>query len=38
MLDLDKFDYDEDAELIAWIKEQISISEIYEVAQRLAQY
>jgi CheY-like chemotaxis protein len=38
MLDLDKFDYDEDAELIEWIREQIIISEINEVAQRLAQY
>jgi HPt (histidine-containing phosphotransfer) domain-containing protein len=38
MLDLDKFDYDEDAELIAWIREQIIVSEIFEVAQRLAQY
>ncbi len=38
MVELDKFDYDEDAELIAWIREQLIISEIYEVAQRLAQY
>ncbi len=38
MEELDKTDYEEDAELIAWIKEKIVISEIGEVAERLAQY
>jgi CheY-like chemotaxis protein/anti-sigma regulatory factor (Ser/Thr protein kinase) len=38
MEELDKTDFEEDAELIAWIKEKIVISEIGEVAERLAQY
>jgi len=38
MAELDKADYDEDADLIAWIREKIIISEITEVAERLAQY
>jgi signal transduction histidine kinase/GAF domain-containing protein/DNA-binding NarL/FixJ family response regulator/HPt (histidine-containing phosphotransfer) domain-containing protein len=38
MSELDKTDYEEDTDLIAWIKEKIVISEIGEVAQRLAQY
>jgi len=37
MLELDKNDYEEDADLIAWIREKIVISEIGEVAERLAQ-
>jgi CheY-like chemotaxis protein/anti-sigma regulatory factor (Ser/Thr protein kinase) len=36
--ELDKTDYEEDADLIAWIKEKIVISEIDEVAERLAKY
>jgi HPt (histidine-containing phosphotransfer) domain-containing protein len=38
MLELDKFDYEEDADLMAWIREKIIISEIYEVAEKLSQY
>jgi PAS domain S-box-containing protein len=38
MLELDKFDYDEDVELMTWIREKFMISEIDEVAQRLAEY
>jgi PAS domain S-box-containing protein len=38
MAELDKTDYEEDADLIAWIKEKIVISEIDEVAERLAEY
>jgi len=35
--ELDKTDYEEGADLIVWIKEKIDISEIGEVAERLAQ-
>jgi len=38
MAELDKTDYEEDADLMAWIREKIVISEIGEVAERLAQY
>jgi PAS domain S-box-containing protein len=38
MLELDKFDYDEDVELMTWIREKFMVSEIDEVAQRLADY
>jgi hypothetical protein len=38
MLDLDKFDYDEDADLMEWIREKLIVSEIDEIAQRIAQY
>ncbi|MCL1959334.1 MAG: ATP-binding protein [Spirochaetes bacterium] len=38
MLELDKFDYEEDADLMAWIREKIIISEIGEVAEKLSQY
>ena len=38
MLELDKVDYEEEADLMAWIREKIVISEIGEVAERLAQY
>jgi len=34
--ELDKNDYEEDADLVSWIKEKIVISEIGEVADRLA--
>jgi len=37
MLELDKNDYDEDSELVAWLKEKVVVSEISEIAQRLAQ-
>jgi hypothetical protein len=33
--ELDKYDYDEGADLIAWLKEKIVVSEIDEVAERL---
>jgi PAS domain S-box-containing protein len=36
MTELDKYYYDEDSALIAWLKEKVVISEIGEVAQRLA--
>jgi PAS domain S-box-containing protein len=36
MSELEKYDYDEGADLIAWLKEKINISEITEVATRLA--
>jgi HPt (histidine-containing phosphotransfer) domain-containing protein len=38
ILELDKVDYEEEADLIVWIKEKIVISEISEIAERLAQY
>jgi len=38
MAELEKNDYEEDADLIAFIKEKIEISEIGEAAERLAQY
>ncbi|MCL1959333.1 MAG: ATP-binding protein [Spirochaetes bacterium] len=38
VLELDKTDYEEDADLVAWIKERIVISEIGEVAERLTEY
>jgi len=36
MMELDKYNYDEDTALIAWLKDKIVVSEIDEVAQRLA--
>jgi len=36
--ELDKNDYEEDADLVAWLKEKIVVSEIGEVAERLAKY
>ena len=33
--ELDKYDYDEGADLIAWLKEKIVVSEIDEVAEKL---
>jgi len=36
MAELDKTDYEEDADLMAWIREKIVISEIDEVAKKLA--
>jgi HPt (histidine-containing phosphotransfer) domain-containing protein len=38
MLELEKADYEEDAELVAWLRERIDVSEMGEVAQRLAGY
>ena len=38
MAELDKNDYDEDGDLINWLKEKIVISEIDEAAEKLAQY
>jgi signal transduction histidine kinase/CheY-like chemotaxis protein len=38
MTELESADYDEDTELVAWIREKIDISEIAEVEQRLARY
>jgi PAS domain S-box-containing protein len=38
MSELDNYSYDEGADLAAWLKEKIVISEIDEVAARLAQY
>ena len=38
MSELDNFAYDEGADLIAWLKEKIVISEIDEMAARLARY
>jgi PAS domain S-box-containing protein len=38
MSELNKTDYEEDADLMTWIKEKIDISEIGEVAERLAGY
>lgn len=38
VLELDKTDYEKDADLVAWIKERIVISEIGEVAERLTEY
>jgi len=34
--ELDKYDYDEGADLITWLKEKISISEMTEIVTRLA--
>ncbi|WP_461257311.1 Hpt domain-containing protein, partial [Treponema sp. R80B11-R83G3] len=36
MSELDEYDYDEGSDLVAWLKEKITISEITEVAERLA--
>jgi len=36
MKELDKSDYEEEADLVAWLKEKIVISEVGEVAERLA--
>jgi len=38
MSELDSFSYDEGADLVAWLKEKIVISEIDEMAARLARY
>jgi signal transduction histidine kinase/HPt (histidine-containing phosphotransfer) domain-containing protein len=38
MSELDSYDYEEGSGLVAWLKEKIDISEIGEVAERLAQY
>jgi len=38
MAELDKADYEEDGDLVAWLKEKIDISEIDEAAARLAEY
>jgi hypothetical protein len=38
MLEVDKYDYEEDAELVAWLKDKLVVSEVGEVAQRLADY
>jgi HPt (histidine-containing phosphotransfer) domain-containing protein len=38
MSELDKYDYEEDAELVAWLKEKINVSEFAETAERLAKY
>jgi PAS domain S-box-containing protein len=37
MSELDKNDYEEGSDLVAWLKEKIVVSEIGEVAERLAQ-
>jgi len=36
MTELEKYDYDEGADLVAWLKEKVTISEITEVAARLS--
>jgi hypothetical protein len=36
--ELNSFDYEEDADFVAWIKDKIAVSEIAEVAERLANY
>jgi HPt (histidine-containing phosphotransfer) domain-containing protein len=36
--ELESADYEEDADLVAWLREKINISEIDEAAARLAQY
>ncbi len=36
MKELESSDYDEDADLIKWIREKIDVSKIGEVSQRLA--
>jgi HPt (histidine-containing phosphotransfer) domain-containing protein len=38
MEELIKYDYEEDAELVAWLKEKVVISEIDEIAEKLAKY
>jgi len=38
MSELEKADYEEDADLVAWLKEKVVISEIDEAAARIAQY
>jgi signal transduction histidine kinase/CheY-like chemotaxis protein len=38
MSELESADYEQDADLIAWLKEKISVSEIAEVVQRLLEY
>jgi len=38
MLELEKNDYEEDTDLVAWLKEKIVVSEMGEVAERLAAY
>ncbi|MDR0302466.1 MAG: transporter substrate-binding domain-containing protein, partial [Treponema sp.] len=38
MSELESADYEEDADLVAWLKEKISVSEIAEAAQRIARY
>jgi PAS domain S-box-containing protein len=38
MAELESTDYEEGADLVAWLKEKIEISEITEAAARLAQY
>jgi len=37
MAELDKNDYEEGADLVAWLKEKIDISEIDDAAARLAE-
>jgi hypothetical protein len=38
MSELEKAEYEEGADLVSWLKEKIEISEIAEVAVRLAEY
>jgi len=38
MSELAAYDYEEDADLVAWLKEKIDVSEIDEAAQRLSGY
>jgi HPt (histidine-containing phosphotransfer) domain-containing protein len=38
MSELDSADYEEDADLLAWIRQKIDISKMGEVAERLARY
>jgi len=38
MAELDKNDYEEDSELVPWLKEKLLVSEVGEVADRLANY
>jgi hypothetical protein len=38
MSELDKYDYEEDADLMEWIREKLIVSEVFEIAQRIAQY
>jgi HPt (histidine-containing phosphotransfer) domain-containing protein len=37
MSELDKYDYEEDADLLEWIRERIIVMEVFEIAERIAQ-
>jgi hypothetical protein len=38
MEELEKADYEEDAGLVAWLKEKLEVSDMDEITQRLADY